>query len=403
MNHLTVVDEGLLKRALTIVQGEWVRAINDGLTARTGRPRTHQPSTVLHLLAIAAMEESCGSVLLTDAADVARRLNPRQRQQISLQGKISFQYISRTLTHITEGLVPRVNAITGEIHDPRIQLPPSLLFSLILRGVIPARLVSTPSQAIDSTDIEAEASRLSYTADGKPDVDLDALPELEYVPEKLSRSEPGWPKIGPDGRAQNSIDSDARDGYRSGKNRGRKEVFIGYGAHLSVDVASCGGNYVPALIRGLVFAPAGSSKTAAGIELIDTLRACGDDIREVVVDRGYSYGTRDNWAEPLQEREVSQVFDLHPNQRRRKQGPKPGTLYIDGTLFSAALPERLRDLPRFTLNMTNEAKAALVTRYDERAVYAFRPIGEPDFRGRNSDTVAPQFTVRFAARTQESR
>ena len=168
-----------------------------------------------------------------------------------------------------------------------------------------------------------------------------SLPELEYVPEKLSRSEPGWPKIGPDGRAQNSIDSDARDGYRSGKNRGRKEVFIGYGAHLSVDVASCGGNYVPALIRGLVFAPAGSSKTAAGIELIDTLRACGDDIREVVVDRGYSYGTRDNWAEPLQEREVSQVFDLHPNQRRRKQGPKPGTLYIDGRLFSAALPERL--------------------------------------------------------------
>lgn len=44
------------------------------------------------------------------------------------------------------------------------------------------------------------------------------------------------------------------------------------------------------------------------------------------VDRGYCYLKPEHWARPLDEREVQQVFDLHPSQRVQHPGPIPGTI-----------------------------------------------------------------------------
>lgn len=83
---------------------------------------------------------------------------------------------------------------------------------------------------------------------------------------------------------------------------------------------------------------------------------------------------------------IAPVFDLTLVQRRQRPGPIPGTIIVDGTLFSVALPQRLRELPAYAIGMTSEARATLMSLYDERKPYAFRSMGKPDggkqrFRG----------------------
>lgn len=51
---------------------------------------------------------------------------------------------------------------------------------------------------------------------------------------------------------------------------------------------------------------------------------------------------------------------------------------IDGRPHTTAIPEPLRHLPGFTLNMTTAEKNALSARYNQRKPWAFRPMGKPD-------------------------
>lgn len=80
----------------------------------------------------------------------------------------------------------------------------------------------------------------------------------------------------------------------------------------------------------------------------------------------------------MDERGISQVFDLHPTQRGKRPGPIPGTFYLDGGLFSDAMPEALHDLPGYSLGQSAEEKALLAARYDERIPYAFTTQGKPN-------------------------
>jgi len=50
-------------------------------------------------------------------------------------------------------------------------------------------------------------------------------------------------------------------------------------------------------------------------------------------------------------------MDLHTYQQTQHPGPKPGTLWIDGTLYSTALPERLRHIAAPALTQTAVEKA----------------------------------------------
>lgn len=381
MIHAATVDEQLFCRALAIINAPWISAVEEGLTAATGRPRVHSPRTVLGLLAITALERE-GEIVFAKAARVTRRLNPWQKHRLGLVCPIDGKQVSRTLKEIARGLVSQVDPRTGEVRPPRIATGPTDLFTAIVAGVIPDRIKPTSTQAIDSTDVEVNARRRSYNSDGKADVDKDALPDTDFRPVSHRHREPGWPKEGADGRAQNSVDPQARDGYRAGKNAAPKGVFVGYDAHISVDVAGCGDRYAPSLIRGLSLQPAGSSKTDAGIDLIDALIKAGVPIEEVLVDRGYSYGTNQNWADRLCGRDIEQVFDLHSNQKRVRPGPDPRMIYIDGQLFTAAIPTHLKKLPAFAIGMTVEEKAALTKRYDERSRWGFKQMGGPDLARR---------------------
>ncbi len=81
---------------------------------------------------------------------------------------------------------------------------------------------------------------------------------------------------------------------------------------------------------------------------------------------------------PFWQRGIDAVFDLHQRQRGVLPGPVPGTLFCDGALFSAALPHRLRDLPRTQIGMTSAQKTACHAAFDPRRHYAFSPHGARD-------------------------
>lgn len=381
--HQRRVDEGLFRRAMAWLDAPWVRMLEDGLTAKVGRPRVHSVTAILGLLVITAMENP-GELFLARAARVTDRLSHPQMGRLGLvsPGKVTKRQVSRTLGDIERAITGEVNAATGELlAPPRIDIDLFDLLTAILVSVIPDCFPASPVQAIDSTDLEAHARRQSSAKHA--DVANDALPPGEHLHSPSTSHRKGFPKRGGDGRWQHTIDPDAREGYRAGKNGAPKGTFMGWDVHLSVDVAVEGGEYCPPLIRGMSIAPAGNCKGAAGIAAIDAMCRRGTKIEQVLADRGYSYLLPVKWAYELADRGIEQVIDLHTNQRGVRPGPIPGTIYVDGGLFTSAMPERLRKLRVPALSMTSEEKTALAREYDERLPYAYLPMGlKPNFPAR---------------------
>lgn len=122
MIHAATVDEQLFCRALAIINAPWIGAVEEGLTAATGRPRVHSPRTVLGLLAITALERE-GEIVFAKAARVTRRLNPWQKHRLGLVCPIDGKQVSRTLKEIARGLVSQVDPRTGEVRPRRGSRP----------------------------------------------------------------------------------------------------------------------------------------------------------------------------------------------------------------------------------------------------------------------------------------
>lgn len=353
----------VFRRGVTAVNRELAAIVQERMTAATGRPRAQTWVCLFTLLMIAAIDHP-GSLLLTRAADVARRLSDEQKRRIGLSlGEDAYWQVQRAVADLERALTERVDETTGEILPTRLGMSVAEFTTAMAGGPVPAQYRTAPSVAIDSTDGEAYARRRSH---GRI-ADRDA-----------PSNEPGFPRLGADGRLRHTIDPDATTGYRSGKNLLPKSTFNGWDIHLATPVSEMGEESMAPLVTGVVLAPAGSYKADAGIALIDALTACWSRPATVLVDRGYSYLDSAAWALPLANRDIAQVFDLHTNQRLVRPGPIPGTIWVDGGLFSDALPESLRRLPPYTLKMTATDRALLAQRYDQRIPYAFSTQGRPN-------------------------
>lgn len=310
----------------------------------------------------------------------ARGLTVAQRRSVGIPtgATITYRMVESTYSRIAaawrDGGLPvpgEDRAMTADEYATR------LLVASRAEGV-PA----TASIAIDSTDYETWARRRSWASKVDLDIDPDNLPPDGEPRIPRGSNEPGWPCIGDDGRWQHSLDPTARDGYRSGKNRGRSEIFLGWDWHLAIESPRHKqGPTGPGLILGMVLDPAGSHKGDAGIHLIDAIRAAGHEISEVQADRGYSYTKPDRWALPVKARGIRVAHDLHTQQRGTHPGPRPGTVWIDGAVVTDHTPAHLHDLPGFAIGMSSTERAELHRRYDQRAAWAFVPHSAPDDDG----------------------
>jgi len=247
---------------------------------------------------------------------------------------------------------PEVDARTGDVADCQSGdgRPPVTLDELacaLLNAAIPNSVATTGSMAIDGTDIETCAHAPYGTAD-------DDRPAC-------------W-------------DPDARFGHRTSTTNHPGDLYLGYAAHLATDIPAIGAPPVSHLARGLVLRPANHASAAAGIDLL-TIMQLDHGVTECVADRGYTMATAEHFAEPAHQLGISIDMDLHTYQQTQHPGPKPGTLWVDGTLYSTALPERLHHIAAPSLTQTAAEKAALRDLFDKRRPYEMRPLTTPTADG----------------------
>ncbi|GAA3817006.1 hypothetical protein [Cellulomonas soli] len=367
-------------------------AFEFSLNARTGAPRRVSWRTLLTVFVTAGIRG--GDMLLT----LVQKTAAEMLRDGLLPAKVSYCQLWDNLDHFSTAMDADhvvsahnhdlvASTKTGEVEDCPTgctggrPITRELFAALLLHASsFPGGMtINTTVFALDSTDKETWAARQSW--DKLPDIDQSAgavRPEDEG--EKVNSQDtfrtPGWPRLGYDGRAQHTVDLDAREGYRSGKNMRRKEVYIGFDEHIVTQVPEFGAGEIPHTALSLVTAPAGSDKAAAGILAVEALRAVGYDVQELLSDRGYTYLDAGKWANALRARDITQTFDLHKNQRGVRPGPIMGSIWVDGTLFTDAMPKHLRELPGFKLGLSTAEIIKLQGKYDQRIPYAFAPFGD---------------------------
>lgn len=364
--------EAWVRRSLFLAQ------VETDMVSAIGRPRETSWEVLFVLVALTAMHGK-GELILKAIPRIAAGLNPSQCFHLRLKKEVAYSQVESAFADLEAAVLPAIDPETGEVlKDARLTIPLEDLCNLVVRASIPGCVEEPSDQAVDSTHHETWARRRSWAKDA-PDVATGSLPQEDYKLGERAASESGWPRRGHDGRHQHSADPDARDGYKSGKNLSRSEVFLGYDLHLATDVSALGSIVgSPPVIRSMHLAPAGSSKGVAGLALLDSARRVGSPLSRLLVDRGYSYLKAGTWALPVWQRKIEQVFDLHTNQRVTRPGPIPHTLWVDGDLFSDSLPKSMRRLPGYGLAMSAAEKQTLAEQYDQRQPYAYRAFGPRD-------------------------
>lgn len=366
------------------------QALQYSLGSSTGRPPEVSWRTLLVICIVHGILKD--GLLLTDIEQTGHELYEAGLLPAVRKGGVSYDQIRKHLRRLTIALADEsvrdhnhfwLDRRTGELRDCPAGCPGGTVIdlrtfsALLLRASVPPGAAQTTSFAIDSTDIETWAARRSWRR--RPDV---VTPEEHDDTAQLGsdRDSFGFPRVGDDGRLQHSIDPDARTGYRSGKNLAPKGNFLGWDFHLVVAVPEYGGAPVPHVALAMSLAPAGSLKSEPALSAVDAMVSVGHPVSTLLSDRGYSYLKPEHYALHLVARGIDSVHDLHTKQLGVHPGPITGTIWVDGWLYTSALPKSLRELGNRTLQMTAGEKAELAEQFDKRRPYAFQWMGRPDPR-----------------------
>lgn len=306
--------------------------VQERMAATTGRKRVVSWAAFIRLCTLAAFHGEA-TFHLVDIMHVADGLTPSQRREVGFS-RCDYHHVEYAFKTLAKAGDESICQATGEVGNPRLHMS---LDDFIIRLIETPEVAPTSRQALDGTLIETHARRRSWAKDAKPDYqqksDYLVPADLEDAP-KASNA-PGFPRVAEDGTLIHSVDGDARDQVQTGKNLSPGNVRLGYEAHFLVDSREPGSPlHAPPIIRAIHLAPGSTHRGDAGIAVLDAIkRVLGHTPDEVLDDRGYSNCKAQNWALPLHERGIKQVFDLHPNNRGVRPGPIKGTQWRDGLLL----------------------------------------------------------------------
>lgn len=306
--------------------------VQERMAATTGRKRVVSWAAFIRLCTLAAFHGEA-TFHLVDIMHVADGLTPSQRREVGFS-RCDYHHVEYAFKTLAKAGDESICQATGEVGNPRLHMS---LDDFIIRLIETPEVAPTSRQALDGTLIETHARRRSWAKDAKPDYqqksDYLVPADLEDAP-KASNA-PGFPRVAEDGTLIHSVDGDARDQVQTGKNLSPGNVRLGYEAHFLVDSREPGSPlHAPPIIRAIHLAPGSTHRGDAGIAVLDAMkRVLGHTPDEVLDDRDYSNCKAQNWALPLHERGIKQVFDLHPNNRGVRPGPIKGTQWRDGLLL----------------------------------------------------------------------
>ncbi len=368
------------RRAIAATQQfEGRDVVHQILHKRRGRPRefTADAWIAAHFLHSQLIK---GILHETAVTETIRAWNGKQRAQVGLapDRPVTYRMVEDATRKINQALANK--AVAG--------WSLTRFVNAALAASIPSSYPATGAIALDSTDIETTA-RFCAT---KPVIDADPdgppRPNQERGERLVRRADERTRRVavkGADGRYVYTADPDARMGWRTAKNG--RDTFCGYDAHVATDVRRIGGPDVPHIARSLAVAPAGTNKGRPGLDAVDAVLE-RHHVTELLIDRGYNGLRADSFVLPAWARGLTVIVDLHPTMHRgRHPGAQPGTVWIDGNLYSTCLPKAFWDLPapdhpnKNDTDAQRQAKVALQAKFDYRAAWAFSPLSKRDRDG----------------------
>jgi hypothetical protein len=391
-------------RVLAAISDSGAVELLDGLLrpdGKGGRPRQLRLDVFLAAVVIAGQEKpnlSLVNVHRILTGDLARsyrvalglvRVGPDGNDQVVTLRQVRYllEAIERKLAY-TQGRAPHLAEQDRKHRAAALQR----VLDLLVEASVPDSMRHPAAMATDGTAIESWAK-------GRNRARID--PDADHAP---GRDEPtGGPERAEPLEGPRSFDTDAAWGYRTKTYSNRTDRCFGYHAFAMVGVPEVGTDpdSTPKLIHRLAVRPANANAAEPALALLDSLVDAGRPVAELLVDREFSYKRPESWAHELRRRSVSQVIDLHENDRGIYD--HDGVAMIDGTPHcSAVLADRdhLVLIPR-PVNLSpghlrpgasederrdHEARVAEIAQFRtliaEREVAAFRRVAGPDADGK---------------------
>lgn len=359
-------------RAIALAGNPRIRAIVDGLAKPTGRPRCVSMPLLLRLLFLHALSEPARMTLASVESTViglsahSRRLleipadwlsDPDARRMLYRRIWSTFNDLAlatRDGIHVDHDHVLRVNVDTGEVDPcssgcPAMDLTADEVHTTFVQAALPRRFRRSKFLAGDGTDLESFG--------------------VPYFNGERA----------PDGRV--CADPDARWGKRTPTDRRPSEHYVGYELHLATYVAAVGHEEGPRVCAGMAMRPGVQDRSGAARALMLAVKRFGP-VTEAILDRGYTTAKASNFAGPMRALGIEVTMDLHASQRGTHPGPAPGTFWLDGHLYSEAMPAGLRELQPPRIGDSGGTKARIRDQFDAREAYRFTAHSRHDGFGK---------------------
>ncbi len=171
--------------------------------------------------------------------------------------------------------------------------------------------------------------------------------------------------------------SDALWGYRTHKNG--RNIFFGYDLEALIRVPGMNEHgddrSEPALVEALTVIPASTDIVEPCLDLITQIQNNGSTIKNLLVDRLYSYKQFDRWYAALLKLGVQQVLDLTENDHGFADWR--GTKVVAGHPHCPGTPDHLGTITRPGPEASAEEKQQFQSLIDQRQSHAFQIVNRP--------------------------
>lgn len=325
---------------------------------------------------------------------IATSTDGTQRTLTLRQVRYMLEALERKLAH-TQGRAPDLDDADRALRKQALQN----IMDMLIDATIPAHLPMATAFALDGTAVESWArGKTRRKVDPGADHAADAEPSA-------TNSDTDGDDAAADGDGSDeriSFDPDAAWGYRTKTYDNKSSFVFGYHAFAMVGVRPVGAcaDSAPTLVERLTLSPANANAAEPALALVDSLRASGRDVQNLLSDREFSYKNEVDWAAPLRDRGVAQVIDMHEGDRGVRD--YNGVAMIDGAPHCKAVLAGREDLIRIQRPATLSAGALRKNATDderrehaqrqadidtfragiaERSVAAFRRVAGPNANG----------------------